>query len=157
MSRVLVGPDGRPLDLDAATSVRLGKIRQKDTAPEQLVRKLVAGLGVRYTLRNRDLPGSPDLANRKRRWTIFVHGCFWHSHRGCMRATIPKRNREFWVAKFEANRRRDERAVARLRRMGLAVSVVWECDAELRPRVVAERLARFLHLATRQARGKRDA
>jgi len=157
VARVLVCPNGRPLKIDAATSARLGRIRQKGTVPERVVRKLVSAISARYTLENRDLPGSPDLANRTRAWAIFVHGCFWHSHRGCVRATIPKRNRDFWLAKFEANRNRDKRAISRLRRFGFTVVLIWECEAELRPDGVRRLLARSLPSVARQIRGKRDA
>ena len=91
------------------------------------MRRVVHGLGHRYRLGNEDLPGSPDLANRARRWAIFVHGCFWHAHPGCPRATRPKRTREFWRAKLAANRERDERKTLELVRLGFTVIVVWEC------------------------------
>lgn len=59
---------------------------------------------------------------------MFVHGCFWHAHTDCIRATLPKRNQQFWKAKFVANRRRDQIALMRLRGMGFRVAVVWECE-----------------------------
>src|SRR5262249_2591674 len=80
--------------------------------------------------RNGDLPGSPDAANRTRLWAVFVHGCFWHRHDGCVRTTTPKRNRAFWEAKFAANQTRDRRAGLALRRLGYTVVIVWECEAE---------------------------
>lgn len=135
--------DRRDLTVDAATSARLGRIRQHGTAAELAVRHVAYHLGARYRTRNRDLPGSPDMANRARGWAIFVHGCFWHSHSGCPRATVPKRNRSFWVAKFEANRRRDRWAVAALRRRGFLVMALWECEVE-KPERLEKRLARFL-------------
>lgn len=131
---MLRGPSGERLVLDPETSKRLGRIRQKDTDVELAVRKLLHAMGVRFRVGNRDLPGSPDIANRSARWAIFVHGCFWHSHPGCARATVPKRNRAFWEAKFAANRARDARVVRELRRLGFRTLVVWECDAK---RVVA--------------------
>lgn len=109
---------------DEATSRRLGRIRQSGTTPEIVVRSMLRSLEASYRLRNRDLPGSPDIANRSRRWAVFVHGCFWHGHRGCPRATIPKRNRAFWRAKFAANRARDERVLRMLRDAGYRVEVV---------------------------------
>ncbi len=118
------------LVVDPATSRRLARIRQHDTSAELLVRQEVYGLGARFRIRNRDLPGSPDLANRSRGWAIFVHGCFWHAHPRCARATVPKRNRKFWVEKFEANRARDRRVKAKLVRLGFRVRVIWECEAE---------------------------
>jgi DNA mismatch endonuclease (patch repair protein) len=99
-------------------------------------------MGVNYRTHNRDLPGSPDLANRRNKWALFVHGCFWHAHEGCARATSPKRNAAFWAAKFAANRARDRRAVSRLRALGFRVAVVWECELGADARVTS-RLARL--------------
>ena len=71
-----------------------------------------------------------DVANRRRRWAIFVHGCFWHHHEGCKRATVPKRNRAFWLEKFTANRQRDRRCENALKESGFRVLTIWECQAE---------------------------
>ena len=120
----------RRLILDPRTSSRLGKIRQADTAPELIVRSILRGLGHQYRVRNRDLPGSPDIANRARRWAVFVHGCFWHRHHGCPRATTPRRNRSFWLEKFAMNRRRDSRVAKALREQNFRVLVIWECQTK---------------------------
>ncbi len=128
------------LETDPETSERLGRVRQKGTDAELRVRKAARELGLHYRLNNRDLPGSPDLANRRRRWAVFVHGCFWHRHDGCRRATTPKRNRDFWVAKFEANVARDERTQRALKSAGWRVVVIWECET-LSSRAVGERIA----------------
>ena len=115
---------------DAKTSKRMAGIRQADTAPELLVRAALRQAGLRYRIRNRDLPGSPDVANRSARWAVFVHGCYWHRHDGCPRSTTPKRNGDLWRAKFDANVARDARAMESLRERGFRVLVVWECEAE---------------------------
>ncbi len=117
------------LVVDPATSARLGKIRQRDTKPELAVRKALHELGLRLRVNSRDLPGSPDVANRTKKWAVFVHGCFWHAHEGCAKATVPRRNREFWLEKFQANRERDARAVGLLEQRGYRVVTVWECEA----------------------------
>lgn len=135
-----------PLVVDQATSLRLSRIRQKDTTPERTVRSLLFRLGVRFRVRNSDLPGSPDIANRSGRWVVFVHGCFWHAHEGCRKATIPKRNSDFWRAKFAANVRRDVAAITELRQRRFRVLVVWECSL-IEPQRVSRRLARFLKVA----------
>lgn len=123
------------LDVDAETSLRMAGIRQRATAPELAVRAVAARLGLHYRLNNRSLPGSPDLANRTRKWAVFVHGCFWHRHEGCARTTTPTRNRSFWSAKFEANVARDARAVADLRARGFTVVTIWECQTRERANV----------------------
>jgi DNA mismatch endonuclease (patch repair protein) len=128
------------LEVDEATSQRLARIRQHGTDAELTVRRIASGLGLRYRVKNRDLPGSPDLANRSRRWAVFVHGCYWHSHDGCPRATVPKRNRAFWEKKFSDNRARDRRAAEELESRGFRVLTIWQCELD-HPELVRERLA----------------
>jgi DNA mismatch endonuclease, patch repair protein len=133
----------RSLRTSAERSAQMARVRQSGTAPEMVVRAVCRVLGFRFTTDNRDLPGSPDLANRRRGIAIFVHGCYWHRHANCRRTTTPARNREFWEAKFIANVRRDRRAIAALRRLGYRVMVVWECRARL-PAALERRMERFL-------------
>src|SRR5690606_13635277 len=106
----------------------MARVRQRGTAGELAVARILRELGVAYRLNVRALPGAPDFANRRKRWAIFVHGCYWHQHTGCAKATVPTRNRDFWVAKFVANRVRDARAVRELRRRGYRVLIIWECQ-----------------------------
>lgn len=107
------------------------------------MRHALSTIGLRYTLQNRNLPGSPDVANRSKQFVVLVHGCYWHRHAGCHRTTTPKRNRAFWLDKFEANIRRDRRAVRALRQLGLRVLIVWECQT-LDYAKLTKRLARLL-------------
>lgn len=105
------------------------RVRQRGTPAERLVAKACRELGVGYRLNVRTLPGSPDLANKAQRWAIFVNGCFWHRHTGCAKATLPKRNADFWREKFTRNRRRDAAKIRTLRSAGFQVLIVWECEA----------------------------
>ena len=119
-------------------------IRGRDTKPELVVRRLASGLGYRYRLHGRGLPGRPDLVFRGRRRVLFVHGCFWHLHLGkCKRAGLPKSRLEFWLPKLEANRRRDRSVEAKLRMRGWRVLVIWECQLNDIDRVRA-RIVRFM-------------
>ena len=107
----------------------MGRVRQKGTAPEAAVGALLRSQGLAYRKNVRSLPGSPDYANRKGRWAVFVNGCFWHQHTGCRRATVPKANHDYWTAKFADNRSRDAKSIRALRRAGFRVTIVWECEA----------------------------
>jgi DNA mismatch endonuclease (patch repair protein) len=113
---------------DPKRSALMARVRQRGTAPEVAVAGALRSLGRSYRLNVRALAGAPDFANRKRKWAIFVHGCFWHRHTCCVRATIPKSNQAFWLAKFKANRTRDAKALRTLRSMGFRVAIVWECE-----------------------------
>lgn len=114
----------------AARSERMSRVRAKDTKPEMLVRRLVHGMGYRYRLHDRRLPGSPDLVFRRRRAVIFVHGCFWHRHPdpSCKLARMPKSRQDFWRPKLEGNRARDARNQEALEQNGWRQQVVWECE-----------------------------
>ena len=111
-------------------SRRMGLIRNKDTGPELLVRRLVWSMGFRYALHCTDLPGRPDLVFRKLGRLIFVHGCFWHRHPSsrCKMARLPKSRLEFWLPKLSANRLRDVRQQRLLKAQGWKILVVWECE-----------------------------
>lgn len=103
-------------------------IRAKDTKPEMMVRRYLHGLGFRYRLHNRSLPGRPDIVLPKYNTIIFVHGCFWHRHSGCSLAYMPKSNAEAWQKKFESNVNRDKKVWAELTNAGWKVIIVWECS-----------------------------
>lgn len=116
------------LQTSKAISERMGRVRRQGTKPELVVRKIAREAGLRYTTRNKDLPGSPDLANRRRHIAIFVHGCYWHRHPKCVKASTPKTNETFWENKFSQNVARDAAAVSALRSQGFKVVTIWECS-----------------------------
>lgn len=103
-------------------------IRGKHTKPEMLVRSHLTAAGLRYRLHRRELPGAPDIVLPSRKVAIFVHGCFWHAHKGCRFAAAPSTRPEFWKAKFDGNVERDDAAIAKLGMLGWRVLVVWECS-----------------------------
>jgi DNA mismatch endonuclease (patch repair protein) len=106
----------------------MARIRSQNTKPEVLTRSAVQALGLRFRNHVFDLPGKPDLANKSRKWAIFVHGCFWHSHTGCRLASSPKSNTGYWSEKLARNQARDAEKIAALKSQGYRVLVVWECD-----------------------------
>jgi len=109
-------------------SAVMARIRGRDTKPELIVRSLLHRAGVRFSLRRKDWPGKPDSVRPKYKAVIFVHGCFWHRHKGCKVATMPKTRQDFWQAKFEANVARDKRNQRDLKKAGWKVLVLWECE-----------------------------
>ena len=106
----------------------MAAIRGKDTSPELAVRKMVYALGYRYRLHDPKLPGRPDLVFPSRKKAIFVHGCFWHRHNGCRRATIPQTRSAFWETKLSGNVQRDEQNRRLLRKLGWKVLIAWQCE-----------------------------
>lgn len=113
-------------------------IKNKNTKPEMVVRSVCHGLGLRYRLYRRDLPGTPDLVLPKHRLCIFVHGCFWHQHPGCKYACPPKSRLEFWLPKLANNVERDLKAKQQLQALGWKVLVIWECHTKNREILRAE-------------------
>ena len=106
----------------------MARVKGKNTKPELLVRHALHALGYRFRLHRGNLPGRPDIVLPKYRTAIFVHGCFWHRHPGCSKATTPKTRTDFWQDKFETNIARDRRNVVALEDDGWQVLTVWECE-----------------------------
>lgn len=136
----ILTPEGR--------SERMSRIRGRDTQPELALRRALHASGLRYRLNVRELPGKPDLVFPRWSTVVFVHGCFWHWHKGCRIANIPQSNTDYWLAKFAANKRRDARAVRALRKLGWRVMVVWECQLSTARRVqtTAKRVHKYVEL-----------
>lgn len=127
---------------DPERSALMRRVRQRGTRAENQVAGILHGLGLFYRRNVRSLPGSPDFANKSRRWAVFVNGCFWHHHIGCARATIPTRNMDFWTDKFSANRTRDQLKTQVLVSLGFKVVVIWECELT-KSRVARRRLGQL--------------
>lgn len=123
----------------------MSRVGSKDTTPEMFVRRLLHGMGLRYTLHRADLPGKPDIVLPRHRAVIFVHGCFWHAHRCRAGQRAPRSNAEYWRCKRERNATRDRQAVRLLRRANWSVLVIWECQTR-KPSFLRRRIAEFLHL-----------
>lgn len=114
----------------AQRSENMRRIKGTDTSPEILVRRLVHGMGIRYRLHRKDLPGKPDLVFGPRRKVIFVHGCFWHQHKGCRAGRVPGSNQAYWEPKLQRNMDRDRAAQAALVEAGWRVLVIWDCETK---------------------------
>jgi DNA mismatch endonuclease (patch repair protein) len=119
-------------------------VKGSDTGPEMLVRRLAFGMGYRYRLHRKDLPGKPDLVFVARRKVVFVHGCFWHGHDCARGARTPKQNVEYWTNKIARNKERDAAHLIALKALGWHSLIIWECELK-EPEKVQRRLSQFLH------------
>lgn len=126
-------------------SVRMSRVKARDTKPEMVVRRLLHAMAYRYRLHAKDLPGRPDIVFRGRRLAIFVNGCFWHRHPDpdCRLARLPKSRLDFWLPKLDANRQRDIENIERLEGLGWRVLLVWECELRDREQL-GNTLRRFI-------------
>lgn len=115
-------------DAPLTRSENMSRIRSRDTGPELTVRRAFWKAGLRYRLYDKQLPGSPDIVFPGRRTVVFVHGCFWHCHEGCINFRIPKTRTEWWYAKLMRNKARDAETRAKLEAAGWRVIVIWECE-----------------------------
>lgn len=109
-------------------SRNMAQIHSKNTTPELAVRRVLRSMHVGYRLHDRRLPGRPDIVMKGRNKVIFVHGCFWHQHEGCIDGRRPKTRREYWDAKLDGNLARDRQRQKELVESGWIVLVVWDCQ-----------------------------
>ena len=106
----------------------MSRVKGRDTLPEKQVRSLLFGLGYRFRLHSKTLPGKPDIVLRRFRKVIFVHGCFWHGHACAAGANRPRSNQDYWLTKLDRNKARDQRNQADLRKLGWKTLTIWECE-----------------------------
>ena len=118
-------------------SALMSRVRARNTNPERVVRSVLHSMGFRFRLHRNDLPGTPDIVLPKYSTVVLVHGCFWHRHAACRKATTPKTRIPFWAAKFQANEIRDRKVRRRLGRLGWSVITVWECQTADRVKLAA--------------------
>lgn len=114
----------------SARSGNMSRIRRANTRPEMVVRRLLHGLGFRFRLHQKALPGTPDIVLPRWRTAVFVNGCFWHRHAGCPRANTPASRQDYWLPKLARNVERDREAQGALRALSWRVVVVWECETD---------------------------
>jgi len=107
----------------------MSRIKGTDTLPEKRVRSLLHLMGYRFRLHYAALPGKPDIVLPRHRKVVFVNGCFWHGHT-CRRGALPETNGEFWEAKISKNKKRDQRSIRQLRKMGWSVLTIWQCQTK---------------------------
>ncbi len=107
----------------------MARVKNKNTEPEIIVRRVLHRLGYRFRLHRRDLPGNPDIVLTKYHTVIFVHGCFWHGH-DCPRGKRPSTNKAFWNQKLDKNIERDKTNQQKLRDLGWNVGIVWGCEVK---------------------------
>lgn len=132
-------------------STMMASVKRQNTRPELVLRRALHSSGLRFRLHRANLPGTPDIVFVSARVAVFVHGCFWHRHEGCQKATSPSSRIQFWQEKFRRNVERDRSAQLALKSMGWRVVVVWEC--ELRSDEAASQLARkFLSVIEKRTR-----
>ncbi|QOG20823.1 very short patch repair endonuclease [Bradyrhizobium sp. SEMIA] len=132
----------------ADRSKLMSRIRQRDTAPELLVRSLLHRAGYRFRLHMPKLPGRPDILFPRDRKAVFIHGCFWHGH-SCPKGRRPKSNAIFWEEKILANQARDARVLNDLAALNWSALVLWECELN-DSEYLNKRLASFLKRAPKK-------
>ena len=128
----------------------MGRVRQRHTMPELVVRRILHGMGCRFSLHKKELPGTPDIFLRKHHKAIQVFGCFWHGH-DCKKGRLPKSRTSFWREKINKNRIRDARTLNELSALGIDVLVIWECDTK-DGELIYRQLWEFMHLEPRSTK-----
>jgi len=109
-------------------SYNMSQIKSRDTKPEIMVRKFLHANGFRYRLHDKNLVGKPDIVLKKYNTVIFIHGCFWHGHKGCKYYVIPKTHTQWWLDKINRNKGKDMESIIALQQDNWNTITIWECE-----------------------------
>ncbi|MGH9839078.1 MAG: very short patch repair endonuclease [Blastocatellia bacterium] len=126
-------------------SLVMASVHEKNTTPELAVRSLLHRMGCRFRLHRKDIPGKPDIVLPRHKKSIFVHGCFWHQHKGCKHAARPTSNTDYWNKKLDRNIERDKANRKKIGELGWKVMVIWECETR-NHELLADKLLKFIGL-----------
>lgn len=121
----------------------MSRVKNKDTKPEIIVRSIVHRLGYRFRKNSLNLPGRPDIVLARHRKVIFIHGCFWHGHKNCKRASRPATNKIFWRKKLDKNIERDKLNNKALKLLRWKTLTIWECQIKNKTKLLSK-LENFL-------------
>lgn len=127
-------------NVSESRSRNMAAIRSSRTSIELQFQRAMYGLGARYRLHSRTIPGHPDLSNRREKWVIFVDGCFWHA---CPKDfQVPKTRRSYWIPKIQMNVTRRKALKRLLAGQGWSVVEVWEHEVRQNPQRAASKAIR---------------
>jgi DNA mismatch endonuclease (patch repair protein) len=126
----------------------MAKVHSHDTSPEIIVRSTLHRLGYRFRLYSDKLPGKPDIILPRFHKLIFVHGCFWHQHKGCKASARPSSHSEYWNKKLDKNVLRDKRNLAALKNAGWDILIIWECQI-LKKISIVNKIKKFMKTANK--------
>ncbi len=130
-SKLSIDPASRTTLRSVERSRLMSVVRQSGTSLELEVRAFLRDSSHAYETNSPDLPGKPDLVSREKKWAIYVNGCFWHGHKKCQLARLPKTNKEFWSTKIATNRRRDRVQMYKMRKLKYSTMVIWGCELRI--------------------------
>lgn len=139
--------DGRaPIPMKESTSRTMSSIKDKNTKPELILRKILWYNGVRgYRLHWKKAPGKPDIAFPGKKIAIFVNGCFWHRCPNC-NPPMPKSHSDFWKEKFEKNVKRDKIKIKLLEKQNWKTITIWECQINENPSKYIKKIKKLVNI-----------
>lgn len=126
----------------------MSQIRSKDTSIEVKLRKALFARGLRYRKNVTGMIGKPDIVLPKYKTVIFINGCFWHRHKNCKYASMPKTRTVYWKEKFKRNIQRDKSQTEELIKAGWNVLIVWECELKHNLDAIANEIYKIVHYMT---------
>jgi DNA mismatch endonuclease (patch repair protein) len=132
------------------TSRIMSAVRNRDTAPELLLRRELHRRGLRYRVHT-GLLGRPDIVFTRARTAVFVDGDYWHGNTWRVRGATSFEayygrgdNGGFWLEKIRRNMDRDAAVAAGLRDQGWRVVRLWESDVLADLPACADRIQRLV-------------
>ena len=129
-------------------SWNMSRIKGKKTKPELQVRSYLSSKGVRYRCNVKELPGRPDISNKRCKLVLEVRGCYWHGHKDCKHFRLPKTRTGFWLEKISATKKRDRENIAKLEELGFRVFEIWECEIKSGSKVTLDKFVRAYFQST---------
>lgn len=119
-------------------------MKSTNTRPERRLQEALILRGEVFETHVKELRGTPDIYIRAERLIIFVHGCYWHSHKNCkINIKHSPKNPLLNLARNAAVMR-DVAIVRELRKSDYKVFVAWECHIHKEVGKVVDKVQRLI-------------
>lgn len=111
-------------EISNETRSRMMKSVKSVSQLENLVGSALWARGYRFRRNSKKLFGKPDISIKKYKIVVFIDSCFWHF---CpIHGRIPKKNIEYWEAKYKKNTNRDKEVNRYYEERNWNIMRVWE-------------------------------
>lgn len=115
----------------------------KNTRPEMRLQEALILRGEVFETHVKGIAGTPDIFLPESQMVVFVHGCYWHSHKSCKLHSKHSAKNPLINLMRNAAVMRDVSIVRELRGSGFKVFVAWECHINTEVGRVVDKILRL--------------
>lgn len=118
-------------------------MKSKNTTPEVRLQEALTLRGEVFETHVKQILGTPDIYLYESQIVVFVHGCYWHSHKNCKLNSKHSARNPLLNLVRNAAVVRDVSIVRELQNSSYKVFIAWECHVKSEVGRVVDKIQRL--------------